>query len=78
MKVCEAVARLSYGEEFFLKGAHSGKILHNSRNNKKEHLEKFNDLEVVPDCYFAALYTPKSLLDKQYACPIIGIWVRGV
>lgn len=75
MTVREAVERLAYGEDFYLKGAYSGKILYHSRHNKKERLERFLDWDVHRECFFTDLYTPNQKYDKPYTFPIIGIWV---
>lgn len=77
MKVKEAVGLICTYEHFFLRGAQSGKILHSSRINKKEHLEQFLEDETPDDCFFADLYTPPRKYDKPYTYPIIGIWVSG-
>jgi len=76
MTVKEAVECLAYGENFYLKGAHSGKILYHSRHNKKERLERFYEWETTRECFFSSLYTPNREYEKQYALPIIGIWVH--
>lgn len=77
MKVKEAVGLICTYEHFFLRGAQSGKILHSSRINKKEHLDQFLEDETTDDCFFADLYTPPRKYDKPYTYPIIGIWVSG-
>lgn len=77
MKVKEAVGLICSYEHFFLKGAQSGKILHSSRFNKKEHLDQFLEDETTYDCFFADLYTPPRKYDQPYTYPIIGIWVLG-
>ena len=42
--------------------------------NKKEYIEKYNDYEVTDSPIYASLYTSK---EKNYAYPIISIWVSG-
>lgn len=75
MTVKEAVECLAYGEDFYLKGAYSGKVLYHSRRNKKERLERFYEWETTRECFFTDLYTPNQKYAKPYTFPIIGIWV---
>lgn len=75
MTVKEAIAHLAYGEVFYLKGAHSGKIWYHSHKNKKERLERFLNWHCSAGPFFTDLYTPKRKYDKPYTYPVIGIWV---
>lgn len=75
MLVKEAISMLAYGEAFYLKGAHSGKVYYKSWANKKEYLEKFENEAVSEQPFFSDLYTPKRKYDKAYTYPIIGIWM---
>ena len=75
MTVKEAIALLCYGEEFYIKGAYSGKIYHKSYENKKEHLEKYLDETVSSKPFFTDLYTSKKKFSRSYTYPIIGIWM---
>ncbi len=75
MKVKEAIKMLEYGTPFYLKGAYSGKTYHKSYENKKEHLEKFLDENVLPTPFFTDLYTTKKKYSTAYTYPIVGIWV---
>lgn len=75
MKIREAVALLSYGQAFYIKGAHSGKIYHKSYENKKEHLEKYLDESVSDEPFFTDLYTQKRKYGQPYTYPVIGIWM---
>ena len=74
MTVKEVLSLLSYGERFELVGARTGKRLCCSWNNKKEYIEKYNDYKVTNSPIYASLYTSKK---KNYAYPIISIWVSG-
>ena len=74
MTVKEVLSLLSFGERFELVGAETGKRLYCSLNNKKEYIEKYNDYEVTDSPIYASLYTSK---EKNYAYPIISIWVSG-
>ena len=74
MTVKEVLSLLSYGKRFELVGARTGKRLYCSLNNKKEYIEKYNDYEVTNSPIYASLYTSKK---KNYAYPIISIWVSG-
>lgn len=74
MTVKEVLSLLSYGERFELVGAKTGKRLCCSLINKKEYIEKYNDYEVPDSPIYASLYTNK---EKNYAYPIISIWVSG-
>lgn len=75
MKIREAVALLNYGQAFYIKGAHSGKIYHKSYENKKEHLEKYLDESVSGEPFFTDLYTSKRKYGQSYTYPVIGIWM---
>lgn len=75
MLVKEAISMLAYGEAFYLKGAHSGKVYYKSWANKKEYLEKFENEAVSEQPFFSDLYTPKRKYDKAYTYPVIGIWM---
>ena len=75
MLVKEAISMLAYGEAFYLKGAHSGKVYYKSWANKKEYLEKFENEAVSEQPFFSDLYTPKRKYGKAYTYPIIGIWM---
>lgn len=75
MTVREAIKLFSYGQEFYIKGAYSGKIYHKSYENKKEHLEKYLDERVIENPFFTDLYTSKRKYGTAYTYPIIGIWM---
>jgi len=75
MTVREAIKLFSYGQEFYIKGAYSGKIYHKSYENKKEHLEKYLDERVSENPFFTDLYTSKRKYGTAYTYPIIGIWM---
>ena len=75
MTIREAIALLAYGEAFYIKGAHSGKIYHKSYENKKEHLERYLDETVNGEPFFTDLYTSKAKYGHAYTYPIIGIWM---
>lgn len=73
--VREAIKLFSYGQEFYIKGAYSGKLYHKSYENKKEHLEKYLDERVIENPFFTDLYTSKRKYGTAYTYPIIGIWM---
>lgn len=75
MTVRDAIALLSYGEAFYLKGAYSGKVYHKSYENKKEHLEKFLDQHVPDEPFFTDLYTRKAKYGRAYTYAVVGIWM---
>lgn len=75
MTVREAIKLFSYGQEFYIKGAYSGKLYHKSYENKKEHLEKYLDERVSENPFFTDLYTPKKKYGTAYTYPVIGIWM---
>lgn len=72
-KVRDVVGMLFYGVRYRLVGAHTGKIIHDSRNNTKEHLEQFLDDEVTDDFLDAII----CLQDENIARPVLKIWVSG-
>lgn len=79
MTVGEVVKLLSYGQQYQLIGAQSGKKLANSWNNKKS-IGKFDDC-VVPDdgCMFSSFRTYECYVTKtpDSIYPIFCIWVSG-
>ena len=75
MKVKEALALICSYEHFILQGAKSGKILHRSAFNKKEHLDQFLEEETIG--FFTDLHTSKRKYGNSYTYPVIGIWVSG-
>lgn len=77
MTVKDAISLLAYGEDYYLIGAKSGKILFHSRRNKKARLEMFTDKEVYDTPFFGDFYRPPTKYGKPYTYPIIGIWVSG-
>lgn len=80
MKVREVIDMLSYGERFVLIGASTGKQLHKSNVNKKEHLEKFLDKECGNNPIRAIFDTRVCKITKQvdFMYPMISIWVNGM
>ena len=74
MTVREAINLFAYGEQFYLKGAYSGKVYHKSYENKQEHLEKFLDEQVSSSPFFTDLYTSKAKYSRAYTYPVVGIW----
>lgn len=75
MTVGEAVNLLAYGQAFYLKGAYSGKIYHQTWSNKADHLEQFKDELVHDTPFFTDLYTSKRKYGTPYTYPVIGIWI---
>ena len=64
----------TYGPRFRLIGAATGKILHDSARNKKEHLEQYLDCTLS----YGALHAKIDLnTDADFARPVICIWVCG-
>ena len=76
MTVREAINLLAYGEDFYIKGAYSGKIYHKSYENKKAHLEQFLDEHVSNPPFSTDLYTSKKKYGRAYTYPVIGIWMN--
>lgn len=73
MTVKDVVSLLQYGVDFEIKGSFSGKIYHDSRRHRKEHLEKYCDMEVSAEPLYSRLVTDS---DFKYCFPTIGIWMR--
>lgn len=76
MKVREAIALLTYGTEYEIKGSYSGKIYHRSWKNKKEHVEQFYDETVVDNPFYVKMRTNSATGIGEWACPVIGIWMH--
>lgn len=72
MTVGEAVGLLAYGTTYKVVGAYSGKVYHNSRMHRAEHLDKVKDREVTDSPFFTELWLGS---DKGYAYPMVGIWM---
>ena len=75
MTVREAIKLFSYGQEFYIKGAYSGKIYHKSYEDKKEHLEKYLDERVSENPFFVDPCAPKKKYGTAYTYSVIGIWM---
>lgn len=75
MTVREALDLFSYGTDYEIKGAYSGKIYHRSRINRKEHAEKFYD-ETVTDSPFYATGRTSMITGTTWFSPVIGIWMH--
>ena len=76
MTVREALALLSYGTDWQLVGAKTGKKLCN-KNNKKKTQEKYMNMLVTDEPFKADFYISKSLSFTSYVQPMISIWVQG-
>lgn len=74
MKVEEAISLLSYGTNFEIKGAFSGKIYHRSWINNKKHAEQFYN-GTTPSDPFYATGRISNIAGKLFA-PVIGIWMH--
>lgn len=75
MTVREAINLLTYGEAFYIQGAHSGKIYYKSYVNKKDYLEQFLDERVSDTPFFTDLFTTKRKYGQAYTYPVVGIWM---
>lgn len=80
MKVKEVIDMLSYGTNFILLGAKTGKVLHDSAKNKREHAEKYYECNTPIEPLYADLVVYKDTHIKSmcdFVRPRIGIWVSG-
>ena len=76
MTVRQILKLLSYGTEWRLVGARTGKVLCTSRN-KKETKEKYMELTVIDEAIKADFYVNKSIPFTEYITPMVSIWVSG-
>jgi hypothetical protein len=80
MRVKEVIDMLSYGTNFILLGAKTGKVLHDSSKNRREHAEKFYECLVADSPLYADLVVRKDAHIKSmcdFVRPRIGVWVSG-
>ena len=74
MKVKDIINLLSYGQNYELKGAYSGKTYHKSYINNNKHLEKYLDREATD----TPLYSDMRIrgADTNHWCDsVIVIWM---
>lgn len=74
MTVKEAIALLSYGTDWQLVSARTGKILCNDRNKKKTQ-EKYMNSLVSDEPFKADFRVNRNIPFTQYITPMISIWV---
>lgn len=76
MIVRNIVKLLSYGTEWRLVGARTGKILCSSRN-KEQTKEKYMDLPVTDEPIKADFFIGRNVPFTEYIYPMVSIWVSG-
>ena len=74
MNVRGAVEMLSSWVRYRLVGAHTGKILYDSKTNKNERLNQFLDEELSHNALDVILL---SIHDNRTVLPVMRIWVSG-
>lgn len=79
MTVKEVINMLSYGEQFTLIGAKTGKTLYRSNVNTKKRLEKYLDMTCTGQPIRAIFNAKICKVTKQveFITPMISIWVSG-
>ena len=78
MNIKDVVGMLSYGTRFKLIGAKTGKVLHDSRNNRTERLDKFKYCQPTSEPLFVELDGYKNSLGHyEQMIPVLCIWVSG-
>ena len=79
MIVKEVINMLSYGEQFTLIGARTGKTLYRSNVNTKKCLEKYLDMTCTSQPIRAIFDAKICKVTKQVEliAPVISIWVSG-
>lgn len=78
MNIKDVVDMLSYGTRFKLIGARTGKVLHDSRKNTTEHLDKFKCCQTWDNPLFVELDGYKNGLGHyEQMIPVLCIWVSG-
>ena len=76
MTVKDILKLLSYGTEWRLIGARTGKIICTSRN-KETTRERYIDLPVTDEPIKADFYVSKDVPFTEYIIPMVSIWVSG-
>lgn len=76
MTVRQILKLLSYGTEWRLVGARTGKVLCTSRN-KEGTREKYMELTVIDEAIKADFYVSKNVPFTEYIIPMVSIWVSG-
>lgn len=79
MTVKDVTRLICHTTRFRLVGAMTGKTLYNSRTNRKELLEKYENCEVTDTPIWAELCCDYDGITHGYECayPMIAIWVMG-
>lgn len=76
MTVRQILKFLSYGTEWRLVGARTGKILCTSRN-REQTKEKYMECTVIDECIKADFFVSRNVPFTEYITPMISIWVSG-
>ena len=76
MTVKEAIALLSYGTAYEIRGAYSGKTYHKSYANSSKNLDKYAEQEVT-DAPFYTDMRMRGSDTNRWVIPIIVIWMHN-
>ena len=74
MTVNDAIKLLTYGTEYEIKGAYSGKIYHKSYMNSSKNLDKYANMEVLDAPFYTAIRIRGSE-SNHWRTPVIVIWM---
>ena len=75
MTVNEAIKLLAYGTAYEIKGAYSGKIYYKSYINSSKNLDKYANMEVTDEPFYADMRIRGSE-NSNWRIPVIGIWLH--
>ena len=75
MTVKEAVALLSYGTAYEIRGAYDGKTYHKSYANSSKNLDKYADQEVTAAPFYTDMRMRGSDTNR-WVIPVIVVWMH--
>lgn len=74
MKIKEAIKLFAYGTAYEIKGAYSGKTYHKSYMNSSKNLDKYANMEVTDEPFYADMRLRGT--DSNHHCiSVIVIWM---
>ncbi len=75
MTVNEAIKLITYGTAYEIKGSYSGKIYHESYMNSSKNLDRYANMEVTDEPFYADMRLRGS--DNNHWCiPVIVVWMH--
>ena len=74
MTVNEAIKLFTYGTVYEIKGSYSGKIYHKSYMNNSKNLDKYANMEVLDEPFYADMRL-RGAGSNHWCIPVIVIWM---